>query len=79
MNALSKHLEITIKRDGQLHRMTFANGDKASELEVIDTVGKRNTGTRIKFTPDTTYFDSPNFRLAVCVITCALKRCFAPV
>lgn len=64
VNALSRHLEITIKRNGQLHRMTFANGDKASELEVIDTVGKRNTGTRIKFTPDTTYFDSPNFSVS---------------
>ena len=41
VNALSTHLEVLIKRDGQLHRMTFANGDKASELEVVDTVGKR--------------------------------------
>jgi hypothetical protein len=48
VNALSTHLEVTIRRDGQVHRMTFANGDKASELEVIDTVGKRNTGTRLK-------------------------------
>lgn len=55
---------MTIKRDGQLHRMTFANGEKASELEVIDTVGKRNTGTRLKFTPDVTYFDSPNFSIS---------------
>ena len=37
VNALSTHLEVTIKRDGQVHRMTFANGDKASELEVVDT------------------------------------------
>ena len=64
VNALSTHLEITIKRDGQLHRMTFANGDKASELEVIDTVGKRNTGTRLKFKPNVTYFDSPNFSVS---------------
>src|SRR6056297_1278065 len=64
VNALSTHLEVTIKRDGQLHRITFANGDKASELEVIDTVGKRNTGTRLKFTPDVSYFDSPNFSVS---------------
>ncbi|MGB2109783.1 MAG: ATP-binding protein, partial [Marinobacter vinifirmus] len=64
VNALSTHLEVLIKRDGQLHRMTFANGDKASELEVVDTVGKRNTGTRLKFTPDPKYFDSPNFSVS---------------
>jgi topoisomerase-4 subunit B len=64
VNALSTHLEVTIKRDGQLHRMTFASGEKTSELEVIDTVGRRNTGTRIRFTPDTSYFDSPHFSVS---------------
>src|SRR5690554_3248978 len=64
VNALSTHLEVTIRRDGQVHQMTFANGDKASELEVTGTVGKRNTGTRLKFTPDPKYFDSPNFSVS---------------
>ncbi|MEX0606168.1 MAG: DNA topoisomerase IV subunit B [Marinobacter sp.] len=63
VNALSTELEVTIKRDGQLHRMTFANGDKLTDLEVIDTVGKRNTGTRIRFHPDIRYFDSPKFSI----------------
>lgn len=63
VNALSTELEVTIKRDGQLHRMTFANGDKVTDLEVIDTVGKRNTGTRIRFHPDIRYFDSPKFSI----------------
>jgi topoisomerase-4 subunit B len=44
--------------------MTFASGEKTSELEVIDTVGRRNTGTRIRFTPDTSYFDSPHFSVS---------------
>ncbi|HEY7775023.1 MAG TPA: ATP-binding protein, partial [Kineobactrum sp.] len=61
VNALSRELEITIRRDGNVYRMTFAGGDKASELTVIDTCGKRNTGTSIKFTPDPQYFDSVNF------------------
>ncbi len=63
VNALSTELEVTIRRDGQLHRMTFANGDKLTDLEVIDTVGKRNTGTRIRFHPDIRYFDSPKFSI----------------
>jgi|SRR5690554_1093746 len=58
VNALSKQLEVQVKRDGQLYRMTFAHGDKTSDLEIIDTVGKRNTGTMLRFWPDEKYFDS---------------------
>jgi topoisomerase-4 subunit B len=64
VNALSTHLEVLIRRNGQVHRMTFANGDKVTELEVVDSCGKRNTGTRLKFTPDTKYFDSANFSIS---------------
>ncbi|MFI2812971.1 MULTISPECIES: DNA topoisomerase IV subunit B [Microbulbifer] len=61
VNALSKVLEITIQRDGQVHRMGFQNGNKASDLEVIGTCGKRTTGTSLRFMPDPQYFDSPKF------------------
>ncbi|NVK11766.1 MAG: type IIA DNA topoisomerase subunit B, partial [Gammaproteobacteria bacterium] len=63
VNALSKALEITIRRDGQVHRMAFRDGDKASELEVIDTCGQRNTGTQVRFLPNPQYFDSAKFSL----------------
>ena len=58
VNALSEKLEVTIKRDGTVYQMSFANGDKTSELKKIDTVGKRNTGTSIRFWPNAQYFDS---------------------
>ena len=61
VNALSKVLEITIQRDGQVYRMGFQGGNKASELEVIGTCGKRATGTSLRFMPDPQYFDSPKF------------------
>src|SRR5690625_46304 len=61
VNALSQRLEVTIRRDGQVWQMTFAGGDKASELTAIDTCGKRNTGTRLQFWPDPQYFDSAKF------------------
>ncbi|MDX5299306.1 MAG: DNA topoisomerase IV subunit B, partial [Gammaproteobacteria bacterium] len=64
VNALSQTLEVRIKRDGQLYRMTFADGEKASELAVIDSVGKRNTGTLVRFLPDPKYFDSPRFSVS---------------
>jgi len=63
VNALSSRLRIWIKRDGQEHYMSFADGEKTSELEVVGSVGLRNTGTRIRFWPDPSYFDSPNFSL----------------
>jgi topoisomerase-4 subunit B len=59
VNALSSDLEIWIKRDGNEYHMKFQNGDKTSELTVVATVGQRNTGTRIRFWPETKYFDSP--------------------
>ena len=64
VNALSKELQITIRRDGQVHQMHFAGGEKSSELKVVDTCGKRNTGTAVTFTPDPTYFDSVNFSVS---------------
>lgn len=61
VNALSKRVELTVKRDGQVYEMAYENGDKVSELEVTGTVGKRNTGTRVHFWPDPQYFDSAKF------------------
>ncbi len=63
VNALSLELEVTIRREAQVYYMRFANGEKASDLEVIDTCGKRNTGTEIKFRADGKYFDSVKYSL----------------
>ena len=49
VNALSTWLEVEVKRDGWLHRQRFENGDPATPLKAVASVGKRNTGTRIHF------------------------------
>lgn len=64
VNALSTQVEVRVKRDGNEYRMTFADGFKASDLEVIGTVGKRNTGTSVRFWPDPKYFDSFRFSIS---------------
>ena len=64
VNALSSHLEVNIKRDSKLYQMSFADGDKTSELTEVGKVGKRNTGTTIRFWPNPDYFDSPHFLLS---------------
>ncbi|MGB5832617.1 MAG: DNA topoisomerase IV subunit B [Thiohalocapsa sp.] len=61
VNALSKQLEIWVKRDGREYKMVFAGGEKVSDLVPIGTVGRGNTGTRLHFWPDPGYFDSPRF------------------
>jgi topoisomerase-4 subunit B len=58
VNALSKTLEVTVKRDAKVYSMKFKGGEKASELKVTGKVGKRNTGTTVTFLPDEKYFDS---------------------
>ena len=63
VNALSTLVEVHIKRDGQEHRITFRNGDRDTALEVVGTVGKKNTGTRVRFWPDPKYFDTAKFNL----------------
>lgn len=63
VNALSKLLEVQVRRDGQVYRIGFADGEKVSELEVIDTCGKRNTGTTVRFLADPQYFDSPKYSI----------------
>jgi len=61
VNALSKHLEVWVRRNGKEYNMSFAGGERKSRLEVVGEVGKRNTGTTIRFWPDKKYFDSQKF------------------
>ncbi len=63
VNALSTLVEVHIKREGSEHRITFRDGDRATPLEVVGTVGRKNTGTRVRFWPDPKYFDTPKFNL----------------
>ncbi|MBW3551509.1 MAG: DNA topoisomerase IV subunit B, partial [Proteobacteria bacterium] len=63
VNALSTRVELFIKRDGNEYRMEFRNGDRVSELEIVGSVGKKNTGTRLRFWPDPGYFDTAKFNL----------------
>ena len=63
VNALSRRLAVRVKRDGSEYAMTFEGGEKVDELEAIGPVGRRNTGTTIRFWPDARYFDSPKFSI----------------
>ena len=61
VNALSAKLEVEIKREGSKYAISFKNGKKTSKLKRIGTVGKRNTGSTVRFWPDEQYFDTVKF------------------
>ena len=63
VNALSTKVDVQIRRDGKLHQIIFANGLLESPLEVIGKVGKKNTGTFVRFWPDASFFDTAKFNL----------------
>jgi len=63
VNALSSRMDVRVRRDGKEYAISFANGDKTSDLTEIGKSGKKNTGTTIHFWPDASYFDSANFSI----------------
>ena len=63
VNALSSRVEVVIRREGTEYRMDFANGDRATPLQVLGAVPKRASGTRLRFWPDPKYFDTPKLSL----------------
>ena len=63
VNALSRCLLVEVKQNGAVHRQRFESGAPATPLEVVDSVGRRNTGTCIRFLPDGAFFDSTEIAL----------------
>lgn len=63
VNALSDRLDVTIKRNGIIYQMSFANGDKLCELNETGVTKKRDTGTAIRFWPNAKYFDTTKISL----------------
>lgn len=68
VNALSKRLEIFIRRDGYIWNMDFANGERVNKLKKLEKLPDAQTGTTVKFWPDPKYFDSPK------ILTTKLKQ-----
>ncbi|MGB0132927.1 DNA topoisomerase IV subunit B [Dokdonella sp.] len=64
VNALSTRVEVNIRREGQIHRMEFRDGFRATPLEVVGSVAKKQTGTTLRFWPDPKYFDTPKILLS---------------
>jgi len=61
-NALSKRLEVKVKRDGAVHEIAFEGGEVASKLKKAGKAGARETGTWVRAWPDPKYFDAPRVK-----------------
>jgi len=59
VNALSKKLIMTIKRDGKIYRQVFERGKPVTDLEVVGET--KQTGTIIQFWPDDEIFETTEF------------------
>jgi len=63
VNALSARLVVDVDRDGQCHRMSFADGGKPQGgLEVVGPSPKDRRGTTVSFWPDSRIFEDTTFR-----------------
>lgn len=78
VNALSARLQVNVRRAGKEFAMTFADGEKASELKQVGKVGQRNTGTALRFWPDPQYFDSLQFSIPKLVHLLRAKAVLCP-
>lgn len=63
VNALSKRLEVWVKREGFLYHMIFEDGHSKGPLKSIQKIPKKETGTTIRFWPDPQYFDAAKFSI----------------
>src|SRR5699024_8471697 len=59
VNALSERLEVEVKRDGYIWTMDFFRGVPTGELQRGEQT--EETGTTVKFWPDSTIFETTDF------------------
>lgn len=62
VNALSKWLVVTVKRDGIIWQQRYEQGKIITPLEKIGTCRKNDTGTSITFLPDDEIFEKTYFK-----------------
>ncbi|MBU6211793.1 MAG: DNA topoisomerase IV subunit B [Gammaproteobacteria bacterium] len=78
VNALSRQLECWVRRGGKEYNIGFRNGALSSKLDVVGTVGQRNTGTTVRFWPDGKFFDSDKFSIPQLRHTLKAKAVLCP-
>ncbi|OWP24309.1 DNA topoisomerase IV subunit B [Eikenella corrodens] len=63
-NALSRRLEVTVRREGREYSIAFAGGDVVEPLAETGKCPAKDSGTTLRIWPDARYFESPNYDIA---------------
>ncbi|ETA84647.1 DNA topoisomerase IV subunit B [Eikenella corrodens] len=63
-NALSRRLEVTVRRKGREYSIAFAGGDVVEPLAETGKCPAKDSGTTLRIWPDARYFESPNYDIA---------------
>ncbi|MGH8611145.1 MAG: DNA topoisomerase IV subunit B [Gammaproteobacteria bacterium] len=64
VNALSKQLEVWVRREGCEYNMSFSHGEVKTALQQVGTVSRRTTGTTVRFWPEASYFDTVSLSIS---------------
>lgn len=73
VNALSSHMIVEVKRDGKVYRDEYRNGGvpqvqlEGGYLPVTGKCTKSDTGTKVTFYPDSSIFDTVEFKSEIIV------------
>ncbi len=61
VNSLSEYTIVTVKRGSRIYRESFSRGSPTTQLETIGDTSENDTGTTVRFKPDTTIFSVNKF------------------
>ncbi|KAA0000938.1 MAG: DNA topoisomerase (ATP-hydrolyzing) subunit B [Thermoplasmata archaeon] len=59
VNALSKWLEVEVRRNGKVYRQRYERGKPVTELKIVGDA--KETGTKVRFLPDDEIFGGKSF------------------
>ena len=63
--ALSKNMEVIVKRNGKIYKQEYKIGKPIYDLKVIGECPKNETGTNITFFPDDSIFSTTKFDFSI--------------
>ena len=61
VNALCERMDVEVKRDKKIHKISFSKGNVTKELEVVKELKIEETGTKINFLPDKEIFETDHY------------------